>query len=205
MQLENNNILNNEDTLYLLNEYNKGNKKAMEKLILHNLRFIIYVVKKYESDYLSNDELISIGTIGFIKAINTFNTNRGVKLTTYVSKCIDDEILIYMKKIKKFKNEISIKDIIKINEYGIECVLIDKTQNIEETVIKKLENDLINNIFNELSNRDCEIIKLYYGFYKGITYTQEEISMIYNISQSRVSRIIKKTLPKIKQKYLERV
>lgn len=209
MQLENNNILNEEELFNLLNEYNSENINALKKLVLHNLKFINYITKKYEFSGINNEELISIGTIGFIKAINTFNINKGYKLATYSSRCIENEILMNIRKNKKIENKISVETIISIDENGqksaIKNLLTDDRYNIEEHVIRNYENKIINDVVNELPDRDQEIIKLYFGFYNDVCYTEEEISKIYNISQSRISKIIRNNLPKIKQKYLERV
>ena len=114
-----------------------------------------------------------------------------------------------IRKNKKIENEISVETIISIDENGqksaIKNLLTDDRYNIEEHVIRNYENKIINDVVNELPDRDQEIIKLYFGFYNDVCYTEEEISKIYNISQSRISRIIRNNLPKIKQKYLERV
>lgn len=205
MQLENNNILNEEELFNLLNEYNSGNKDSLKKLVLHNLKFIIDITKKYELCGINNEELISIGTIGFIKAINTFNINKGYKFITYISRCIENEILMNIRKNEQFEDKIVLYSCISKNEFNSEQLLIDDKYNTEEIVIKNYENKIIDDVVNELPDRDQEIIKLHFGFYNDVCYTEEEISKIYNISQSRISRIIRNNLPKIKQKYLERV
>ena len=203
--LEENNILNEKEILKLLNQYNKGNKIAMEKLVLHNLYFIVDIAKKYESVGINIEELINIGTIGFMKAINSFNVSKGFRLTTYISRCIENEILMYVIRNEKFEDKIVLYNSINDDVFNAEQLLIDDKYNTEELVIRNYENKIVDDVVNELPDRDQEIIKLYFGFYDEVCYTEEKISEIYNISQSRISRIINRNLPKIKQKYLERV
>ena len=174
-----------------------GSEEARNKLIEHNLRLVAHIVKKYESFNENTDDLISIGTIGLIKGINTFHRDKNIKLATYASRCIDNEILMFLRKNKKRKTEISFEDSINLDSEGNELHLEDVFGTEDNIVEKEYESIvdkecLINEIEN-LSKRDKEILILRYG-----EYTQKEVADMLGISQSYISRIEKKAIKRLK-------
>lgn len=180
----------------------QGNKEAKEKLIEHNLRLVVFLAKKYENTGIDLEDLVSIGSIGLIKGINTFSKDKNIKLATYISRCIDNEILMYLRKNKKIKQEVSIDQPLSYdvdgNELHLEDIIgTDKdliSKNIEEENDKKL---MLKEILN-LKPRDREIMVLRYGLLGNDEFTQKEVAEKLGISQSYISRIEKKVIKKLK-------
>ncbi|MGI5921008.1 MAG: RNA polymerase sporulation sigma factor SigK [Syntrophomonadaceae bacterium] len=183
-----------------LDELRKGNEDARNKLIEHNLRLVAHVVKKYENRSEDLEDLISIGTIGLIKAIKTFNEDRGVRLATYAARCIENEVLMHLRNMKKTKQEVSMYDPIGYDKEGNEISLIDilTTDNeIVDQVEAKLQEEKIREKMEALSQREQEVIELRYGLFTGFKETQREIAKKLGISRSYVSRIEKRAVKKL--------
>ena len=176
-------------------------KEARNKLILHNLRLVAHIVKKYENKINENEDLISIGTIGLIKAIDSYSKNKSVRLATYASRCIENEILMVLRNNKKHSKNVSLSDSIGFDKDGQEIHLIELIQSDEENVDEVLErNRLILELkkyINILDEREYTIISLRYGLDNNKEMTQNEIAKMFNISRSYVSRIEKRALSKL--------
>lgn len=188
---------------YYIQKYTEGDLQAKHILIERNLRLVAHVIKKYQ--YLDEDQedLISIGTIGLIKAVATFNAEKGNRLAAYASKCIDNEILMYLRSKKKTSKEISLYEPIGTDREGNEIKLYDIIETEEEDVPERLylkENiqKLYEKVENELSQREKLVLKMRYGLYNGEEYTQREIARQLGISRSYVSRIEKSAVEKLR-------
>lgn len=199
--------LSSEEEKNYLNKYKNGDIKAKNKIIEHNLRLVAHIVKKYTSNPAEQDDLISIGTIGLIKGVNTFDESKGIKLATYASKCIENEILMYFRSKKKLSQDISINEPIDSDGEGNPLTLMDIIFTEEDTAEKIDEQLLISKIYkniNELNDeREKTIIIMRYGLYGTESYTQKQIAKKLNISRSYVSRIEKKVIEKLRKKLLE--
>ena len=185
----------------------KGDKESRNKLIEHNLRLVAHIVKKYETKDISADDLISIGTIGLIKGIDSYSINKGVKLTTYAAKCAENEILMYFRSNKKYNNNISLEDIIGHDKDGGDITLMDVLKensiNIENTIEFKDNIRSLSKYLNVLNKRELEIIKMRYGLLNEEEKTQKEISKKLHISRSYVSRIEKRALIKMLREFIK--
>ena len=194
-------VLSKEEELILLNEMKLGNNDARSKLIEHNLRLVAHIVKKFESIDNNQDDLISIGTIGLIKGIDSFKIDKNNRLTTYVARCIENEILMYFRSNKKNKLNVSLNDSIGTDKDGNEINLIDviksNDKELNELINEKNNNKLLNRIINKLDEREKEIIIKRYGLFNTKEYTQKEIAKMLNISRSYVSRIEKRAISKL--------
>lgn len=203
--ISNNNVfplpLTEEEESALLIKLESGDEQAKNILIERNLRLVAHIVKKFDSTGEDIDDLISIGTIGLIKGIGTFKRNRNTRLATYAARCIENEILMHLRSIKKNKNDLSIYDPIGTDKEGNEITLIDilDTGNevVSEQVETLLEEEKLRDRLNQLSRREKKVIELRYGLNDGINKTQREISKMLGISRSYVSRIEKKALRKL--------
>lgn len=180
----------------------KGDKKARAKLIEHNLRLVVFLSKKYENTGIDLEDLVSIGTIGLIKGVNTYKLDKNIKLATYASRCIDNEILMYLRKNKKRKTEISFEDSLSYDGEGNELHLEDVLGTDADIVTKGLEEEtekkLLYQEISKLKGRDKEIMILRYGLYGQKEKTQKEVATMLNISQSYISRIEKKVIKHLK-------
>ena len=192
---------------YYVERLLKGDKEARNKLITHNLRLVAHIVKKYETKNISADDLISIGTIGLIKGIDSYSPNKGVKLTTYAAKCAENEILMYFRSNKKYNNNISLNDVIGHDKDGGDITLIDvleeHTENIENTLEYKDNIKNLSKYLNILNKRELEIIKMRYGLLNTDELTQNEIANKLHISRSYVSRIEKRALIKMLREFIK--
>ena len=186
----------------LIARFLEGDKSAKDKLIEHNLRLVVYLAKKYENTKVDLEDLVSIGSIGLIKGINTFSLDKNIKLATYASRCIDNEILMYLRKNKKTKADISFEASLSFDGEGNELHLEDILGTEGDIVTKPLEEALDKEILREelkkLSKRDKEIMELRYGLNGKEEMTQKDVADKLNISQSYISRIEKKVLKKLK-------
>ncbi|MDD6093642.1 MAG: RNA polymerase sporulation sigma factor SigK [bacterium] len=180
----------------------KNNQDAKNKLIEHNLRLVVFLAKKYDNTKTDLEDLVSIGTIGLIKAINTYKLDKNIKLATYASRCIYNEILMHLRKIKRKKTEISFEDSLSYDADGNELHLEDVLGTEKDIVTKGLDEELDKSIMMEeiekLSPRDKEIIELRYGLNKKKEMTQKDVAKLLGISQSYISRIEKKVIKKLK-------
>ncbi|MCD8108040.1 MAG: RNA polymerase sporulation sigma factor SigE [Oscillospiraceae bacterium] len=178
-------------------------KKAREILITHNLRLVVYISKKFESTGIGIEDLISIGTIGLIKAVNTFNPEKNIKLATYASRCIENEILMYLRKTNQQKNEVSIDEPLNIDWDGNELLLSDVIGTEPDEVYQKLEGEtevqLLIKAVDSLNGREKLIMQMRFGLNGGREMTQKEVADIVGISQSYISRLEKKILKELKK------
>lgn len=183
-----------------LKEFKDGDEEARNRLIEHNLRLVAHVVRKYENSGEDVEDLISIGTIGLIKAISTFDEEKGVRLATYAARCIENEVLMHLRNIKKTKQEVYIYEPIGYDKEGNEIALIDVLTNdneIIDLVDAKLQEDKIKSRMGVLTSRERQVIEMRYGLFSGIKETQREIAKKLGISRSYVSRIEKRALKKL--------
>lgn len=199
--------LSQDEELILLQKLKDGDKSARAKLIEHNLRLVAHIVKKYDTKDKEIDDLISIGTIGLIKGIDSFKDDKNIKLTTYCAKCIQNEILMYFRNNKKRQNDVSLNDSIGYDKDGNEINLIDVIKSNDEDILTTLHNkDSVNTLIKYLdilNEREKEIIIKRYGLFNNDELTQKEISETLNISRSYVSRIEKRALLKIYKNFLK--
>ncbi len=187
---------------YYLMRSNDGDLTARDKLIEHNLRLVVFLAKKYENTKVDLEDLVSIGTIGLIKGIKTYSMDKNIKLATYASRCIDNEILMYLRKNKKIKTEVSFDESLSFDMDGNELHLEDILGTDPDIVTRGLEENLNKRIvmeeINKLNPRDREIIVLRYGLINGMEMTQKDVAEMLGISQSYISRIEKKVIRRIK-------
>lgn len=186
----------------LLDKVAKGDIEARDKLIKHNMRLVIHVVKKY-NNYYDTDELISVGSLGLIKAVKTYSKGKGTGLATYAARCIENEILMTLRASKKRIQDRSLYEPLSYDKDGNEISFIDIIATDEEGVFQQVENEimaekLLDIMKKILVKREFDIVKLRYGLQNSAVYTQIEIANMMNISRSYVSRIEKKALQKIK-------
>lgn len=179
-----------------------GDEKARDKLIEHNLRLVVFLSKKYENTKVDLEDLVSIGTIGLIKAIKTYSMDKNIKLATYASRCIDNEILMYLRKNKKVKTEVSFEESLSFDADGNELHLEDVLGTEPDIVTKELEDSIDRKMMleeiNRLNPRDREIMILRYGLMGCEEKTQKEVAEMLGISQSYISRIEKKVIKRLK-------
>lgn len=179
-----------------------NDQKARNKLIEHNLRLVVFLAKKYDNTGTDLEDLVSIGTIGLIKAVNTYRLDKNIKLATYASRCIDNEILMHLRKTKRKKGEVSFEDSLSYDSDGNELHLEDVLGTEKDIVTKGLDEELDRNIMLEeiekLNSRDKEIIELRYGLNNKKEMTQKDVALLLGISQSYISRIEKKVIKKLK-------
>ena len=189
---------------YLLKSKN-GDIKARNILVEHNLRLVAHIIKKYYAVNVDQDDLVSIGTIGLIKAINTFDMDKNIKLSSYASRCIENESLMHFRNLKKSSQNVSLEDAVDIDKDGNTLKLMDLLSiddDFADNLDKKLNLQKINKYLTEtLTKRELQIINLRYGLNGSKPLTQREVSSIMNISRSYVSRIEKKALEKLKARY----
>lgn len=184
-----------------------GDVEARNKLIEHNLRLVAHITKKFDSKHTSNDDLISIGTIGLIKGVDTFSPDKNVKITTYCARCVENEILMFFRSNNKYSKDISINEIIGYDKDGGEIAIMDvlkapKTDFLEE-ILKKDNISLINQYFEVLNEREKEILSRRYGLYGMASEPQRVIAKKLGISRSYVSRIEKRALTKILREFIK--
>ena len=201
--------LNEKEEKIYLERLKDGDVEAKRVLVERNLRLVAHIVKKYSSNYQNSkemDDLISIGTIGLIKAIDSFDTNKGIRLATYAAKCIDNEILMFFRNTKKTKGEVFLQDPIGVDKEGNEICLIDILSSDSDSVLEAVENSLqVKELYKKMSDvlspREKEIIQMRYGLLDGDIKTQREIAGILGISRSYVSRIEKNALKKLNKEF----
>ena len=179
----------------------KGDIEARNKLIEHNLRLVVFLAKKYENTGYDIEDLVSIGSIGLIKGIKTYKIDKNIKLATYASRCIANEILMFLRKNKKRRGEISLEDALNYDSEGNELHLEDILGTDNDIVIKafedKMDKQLLSKHLNDLDNREKQIMILRYGLNNTKEFTQKEVAEMLGISQSYISRIEKKVISKL--------
>ena len=194
--------LSKEEELDCVIKANSGDQKSRAKLIEHNLRLVVFLAKKYENTGVDLEDLVSIGSIGLIKGINTYKPDKNIKLATYASRCIDNEILMFLRKNKKRRGEVSFEDSLSYDAEGNELHLEDILGTEVDIVTKGIENETDKKeLYQEiakLNSRDKEIIVLRYGLFGTHEMTQKEVASKLGISQSYISRIEKKVIKKLK-------
>ena len=200
--------LDADEEVVLLEEAKEGNQTARDKLVEHNLRLVVYIAKKFESSGIDLEDLISIGAIGLIKAVKTYSVDKNIKLATYASRCIENEILMQLRKNTRTKNEISLDEPLSNDGEGNELLLADIISIDEDSVSKNLEvsseKQILMNILSKLDTREQMIMHLRFGLVGNEEKTQKEVADMMGISQSYISRIEKKILGKLRKK-LEKV
>ena len=182
----------------LLAQMAAGDRAARDELICHNLRLVVYLSKKYESSVVPPEDLVSIGTIGLIKAVNTFTPERNIKLATYASRCIGNEILMYLRKTSSRRQEASIDEPLNVDSDGNELLLSDVLGTDENQVGQRLEQDaeraVLRRSVERLSARERQIMELRFGLVDGVEHTQKEAADAIGISQSYISRLEKRII-----------
>lgn len=194
-----------EEEELLLQELHLGKPETRQKLISHNLRLVIYIAKKFENTGIDIEDLISIGSIGLIKAVNSFKYDKNIKLATYSSRCIENEILMYLRKVQKTRNDVSMDEAINSDSEGSEIhlgdVICTTETNIDEELDMKVEKNLLWLAVDKLSIREQEIMQLRFGLGGGKERTQKEVANMLDISQSYISRLEKKILSRLKKEF----
>ena len=199
--------LDNDTEEYLLD--NIESPGARDKLIEHNLRLVVYIAKRFENTGAGIEELVSIGTIGLIKAISTYNKDKNIKLATYASRCIENEILMFIRKTSVQKREVSIDEPLSIDWDGNELLLSDvlscDNDSISTPMEEEEEKKIIRDAVKNLTDREREIIEMRFGLVNGKELTQKEVADLLGISQSYISRLEKKIMENLKKKILEKL
>ena len=188
---------------------NIDTQPARDALIEHNLRLVAYIAKRFENTGANIEELISIGTVGLIKAISTFNSDKNIKLATYASRCIENEILMFIRKSTTHRREISIDEPLSVDWDGNELLLSDILGSDSDTVTKDMEDDeerkIVRAAVSDLSDRERIIVELRFGLVNGSELTQKEVADALGISQSYISRLEKKIMSRLRKKIEEKI
>lgn len=190
--------LSAEEERYYLNLHVNGDMEARNKLIEHNLRLVVYISKKFENVGINVEDLISIGTIGLIKAVNTFKIEKNIKLATYASRCIENEILMYLRRNSKTKNEVSLDEPLNVDWDGNELILSDILGTENDVVYAHIEEEvnrtLLDNALKKLNKREMMIMEMRFGLKGTKEMTQKEVADYMGISQSYISRLEKRII-----------
>ncbi len=201
------NALSESEETEILMQMETNEEWAKQQLIEHNLRLVVYIAKKFESPDVDIEDLISIGSVGLIKAVNSFKSDKNIKIATYASKCIENEILMYLRKISKYKREISIDEPLNVDSEGNELNLTDLISDDkyvpQDDLDNRVEKQLLWNILNKLNPREKEIMIMRYGLSGKDEMTQKEVANDLGISQSYISRLEKKILNRIRKEMLK--
>ncbi len=194
--------LSKQEEEFYLHLASDGDLYARDKLIEHNLRLVVFLAKKYENTKVDLEDLVSIGTIGLIKGIKTYQMDKNIKLATYASRCIDNEILMYLRKNKRVRTEVSFDESLSFdadgNELHLEDILGTDPDIVTRNLEKETERNLVMEEINKLNDRDREIIILRYGLLGNKEMTQKDVADLLGISQSYISRIEKKVIRRLK-------
>ncbi len=192
----------------LLSHFETKNKYVKEKLIIHNLRLVVYIARKFDSNSTNVEDLISIGTIGLIKAVNTFCPDKNIKLATYASRCIENEILMYLRKNASQKAEISLDEPLNIDWDGNELLLSDVLGSEEDEICRGIEQEdeknVLTDLIEQLIPREKQIVEMRFGLNGHCELTQKQVADLLGISQSYISRLEKRIIDKLK-KQIEKV
>jgi RNA polymerase sporulation-specific sigma factor len=195
--------LSQEEESVLLLELNEGNPDVRSTLIERNLRLVVYIAKKFESTGIPIDDLVSIGSIGLIKAVSTFDIRKNIKLATYASKCIENEILMYLRRTIKIKSEVSFDEPLNVDGEGNELCLSDVKGTPEDLIYSDLEKEddkeVLRLVLSKLPWRERTIVDLRFGLKDGIERTQKQVADMLGISQSYISRLEKKIMQRLQK------
>ena len=198
--------LKGQDELDALEGLEVGDERAKQRLIEHNLRLVVYIARRFENTGVNLEDLISIGTIGLIKAIGTYRRDKNIKLATYASRCIENEILMHIRKISGQKAEVSLDEPINMDYDGNELLLSDILGTEEDMILRPLEDDvdlqILRQSLRELSPREREIVEMRYGLAGRKELTQKEVAEIMGISQSYISRLEKRIMARLRKEFL---
>ncbi len=198
-----------EEEATLVEKLGAGEDGIRDKLIEHNLRLVVYIARRFENTGVDLDDLVSVGTIGLIKAVNSFNAEKNIKLATYASRCIENEILMHLRRTVKLKSEVSFEEPLNTDWEGNELMLSDVMGTDGDVVYKKIENgvdfELLSLALNHLGDREREIMELRYGLKGGEEKTQKEVADMMGISQSYISRLEKKIIARLKKEFVKMV
>lgn len=194
--------LNEEEERNLLLKVKEGDIDARNTLIVHNLRLVVFIAKKFESTKINIEDLISIGSMGLIKGVQTFKLEKNIKLATYASRCIENEILMYLRKTQKIRQEVSLDEVLSIDSEGNEMMLSDVLYSTEPLALEKItKEEDVNNIYyalGRLKEREREIMVLRFGLNGKKPLTQKEVADLLGISQSYISRLEKRIIDKMR-------
>jgi RNA polymerase sporulation-specific sigma factor len=195
--------LTSDEELYLLSRLETGDKTVKEVLIERNLRLVVYIARKFENTGVGIEDLVSIGTIGLIKAVNTFDPAKKIKLATYASRCIENEILMHLRRNNKTRSEVSFDEPLNIDWDGNELLLSDVLGTENDVIYKSLEEEvekkLLNTAMTKLNPREKKIMELRFGLVDGTEKTQKEVADYLGISQSYISRLEKRIIKRLKK------
>src|SRR6476620_3511315 len=197
--------LNKEEEALLIEKLPNGDKAARSILIERNLRLVVYIARKFENTGINIEDLISIGTIGLIKAVNTFNPEKKIKLATYASRCIENEILMYLRRNNKTRSEVSFDEPLNIDWDGNELLLSDVLGTEEDIITKgieeKVDRKLLLKALHQLSDREKQIMELRFGLANGEEKTQKDVADMLGISQSYISRLEKRIIKRLRKEF----
>ena len=195
--------LSREEENAVMERIRSGDSRAREPLIVHNLRLVVFIAKKFESPGAGAEDLISIGTIGLIKAVNTFSPEKNIKLATYASRCIENEILMYLRKSSQLKNEVSIDEPLNTDRDGNELLLCDilgsDAEDINRNLEQEMERRMVLREVARLGGREEQIMELRFGLNGNREHTQKQVAQLLGISQSYISRLEKKIIRQLKR------
>ena len=195
--------LGEEEEMALLIKTKEGDMDARNTLIVHNLRLVVFIAKKFESTKINIEDLISIGSMGLIKGVQTFKIEKNIKLATYASRCIENEILMYLRKTQKMRQEYSLDEVLSVDSEGNEMILADILGSNDETSLSRLTSEEdVNNLYyaiDQLNEREREIVIMRFGLYGKEAMTQKEVAETLGISQSYISRLEKRIIEKMRQ------
>ncbi len=193
----------------MLEKLCSGEKDIKDKLIEHNLRLVVYIARRFENTGVDLDDLVSVGTIGLIKAVNSFDANKNIKLATYASRCIENEILMHLRRTVKLKSEVSFEEPLNTDWEGNELMLSDVMGTDGDIVYKKIENGVENELLGlaltKLNSKEQQIMKLRYGLSGEEEKTQKEVADMLGISQSYISRLEKKIISRLQKEFSKMV
>ncbi len=195
--------LSKDEEAELMEKLGNGDEAVREKLIVHNLRLVVYIAKKFESSGVGIEDLVSIGTIGLIKAVNTFRPDKNIKLATYASRCIENEILMFLRKTSQLRNEVSIDEPLNVDWDGNELLLSDILGSEPDTVNRDIEfedeKNLLIKTINSMGERERTIMSMRFGLDGRKEHTQKEVADILGISQSYISRLEKRIIERLRR------
>ncbi|MBQ3493111.1 MAG: RNA polymerase sporulation sigma factor SigE [Clostridia bacterium] len=198
-----------EEEADMLKKLGEGEKQIRDQLIEHNLRLVVYIARRFENTGVDLDDLVSVGTIGLIKAVNSFNADKNIKLATYASRCIENEILMHLRRTVKIKSEVSFDEPLNTDWEGNELMLSDVMGTDGDVVYKKIENgvesELLGVALTKLNDREREIMELRYGLKGSEEKTQREVADMLGISQSYISRLEKKIIVRLKKEFAKMI
>ena len=199
--------LSKDEEFRILTNFQAGDERARQTLIEHNLRLVVYIAKKFESSGVNLEDLISIGTLGLIIGVQTFKMDKNIKLATYASRCIENEILMHLRKTNRIRHEVSLDEPLNVDWDGNELLLSDILGTEENEVYKDIEEDverqLVFDAINRLKRREREIMYMRFGLCGEDPLTQKEVAQKLDISQSYISRLEKKIIDKIRKEVLK--